>query len=205
MGEGQRAAAPKNWKLCVEFKDGSTSWIRLAEMKESFPVETAEYAVAVGIEDEPAFCWWVPHVLKTRDRIMPTVKSRYHKRTHKFGIEVPTTVARALEIDTENGNTLWTDAIAKEMTNVSVAFQVLEDDAKVPVGYAQMRCHIIFDIKIDGFKRKARMVAGGHMLDAPAVSTYSSVVSRETVRIALTLAALNDLDVKSSDIQTAYL
>lgn len=35
--------------------------------------------------------------------------------------------------------------------------------------------------------------------------TYASVVSRETVRIALTVAALNDLEVKASDIQNAYL
>jgi hypothetical protein len=53
--------------------------------------------------------------------------------------------------------------------------------------------------------RKARMVAGGHMTDNPAVLTYASVVSRESVRIALTIAALNDLEVKASDIQNAYL
>ena len=35
--------------------------------------------------------------------------------------------------------------------------------------------------------------------------TYSSVVSRETVRIALTAAALNGLEVKASDIMNAYL
>jgi len=43
------------------------------------------------------------------------------------------------------------------------------------------------------------------MTDAPAVLTYSSVVSRESMRIALTLAALNDLELKGSDIQNAYL
>jgi hypothetical protein len=35
--------------------------------------------------------------------------------------------------------------------------------------------------------------------------TYASVVSRESVRISLTLAALNDLDVKMADIENAYL
>ena len=43
------------------------------------------------------------------------------------------------------------------------------------------------------------------MTEAPATLTYASVVSRETVRIALTLAALNDVEVKASDIQNAYL
>jgi len=43
------------------------------------------------------------------------------------------------------------------------------------------------------------------MTDAPAVLTYASVVSRESIRIALTLSALNDLEVKGSDVQNAYL
>jgi len=68
-----------------------------------------------------------------------------------------------------------------------------------------MSCHMIFDVKLDGFKRKVRFVAGAHMIDAPAVLTYSSVVSRESVRIVLTLAAPNDLELKASDIQNAYL
>ena len=43
------------------------------------------------------------------------------------------------------------------------------------------------------------------MTDTPPVLTYSSVVSRETVRIALTIASLNDLEVKASEVQNAYL
>ena len=43
------------------------------------------------------------------------------------------------------------------------------------------------------------------MTETPATLTYSSVVSRDSVRIALTLAALNDLQVMSCDIQNAYL
>jgi hypothetical protein len=35
--------------------------------------------------------------------------------------------------------------------------------------------------------------------------TYESVVSRESVRIALTLAALNNLDVMMGDIDNYYL
>ena len=68
-----------------------------------------------------------------------------------------------------------------------------------------MECHMVFDIKLDGFVRKARMVAGGHMTDTPAVMTYASVVSRDTVRIALTLAGLHDLEVKTSDVKNAFL
>ncbi len=49
------------------------------------------------------------------------------------------------------------------------------------------------------------MVAGGHMTGAPMIMTYASVVSRETIRIAPTIAALNDLKVKAADILNAYI
>ena len=115
------------------------------------------------------------------------------------------TMRWALEIDKECGNTLWQDPIAKEMVNVKVAFKVLPDGAKEPIAHQYIDCHLIYEIKLDGFHRKARLVAGGHMTEAPVVMMYASVVSRETVRIALTIAALNDLEVKASDVQNAYL
>ena len=60
-------------------------------------------------------------------------------------------------------------------------------------GYQEIRCHMIFDIKMgENFRRKARMVADGHQTETPAALTYSSVVSRDSVQIALTIAALND-------------
>ena len=58
---------------------------------------------------------------------------------------------------------------------------------------------------MEDFRRKARYIAGGHATVAPLTLTYASVVSRESVHIALTLAALNDLEIKTSDIQNAYL
>jgi hypothetical protein len=59
---------------------------------------------------------------------------------------------------------------------------------------------MIFDANMEDFRHKARFVARGHTTDTPHAMTYASVVSRESVRIALTLAALNDVDVKMDDI-----
>jgi hypothetical protein len=64
---------------------------------------------------------------------------------------------------------------------------------------------MVWDVKMEDFHRKARFVAGGHMTETPASNTYASVVSREPVCITLTLAALNDLEVKTADIKNAYL
>ena len=89
------------------------------------------------------------------------------------------------------------DAIRKEMDAVHVAFEILYDDDKVPLGYQEISCHLVFDVKMEDFCHKARYVAGGHTTEAPAAMTVASVVSRESVSIALTLAVLNDLDVKT--------
>jgi Reverse transcriptase (RNA-dependent DNA polymerase) len=167
--------------------------------------QVADYAVAHGINSEPAFAWWVPYTLKRRNRIIAAVNNRFRKRTHKFGIEVPKTWDDCVRIDAENGNTLWQDAVRKEMSKVRVAFQVMGDDDSPPPTYQEIRCHLVFDVKMENFQRKARLVAGGHMTETPASITYASVVSRESVRIALTLAALNDLEVKTADIENAYL
>ena len=176
-----------------------------SDVKESYPVQLAEFAISNRIAEEPAFVWCVPFVMKKRNRILAKVKSKDWLRSHNFGIRIPKSVEEAKKVDNQNGNTLWWDAICKEMRNVRPAFEVFEGTKdQLPVGYQFMKCHMIFNIKFgENFRRKARLVAGGHMTKPPA--TYSSVVSRDSVRIALTLAALNDLQVMSCDIQNAYL
>ena len=117
------------------------------------PVEAAKYAVANKIDDQPAFAWWVQQVLRKRNRIIKKVKSRYWKRTHKFGIQLPHTVEEALAINDETGTTFWRNAIEKEMRNVGIAFSFCED-GKIPVAHTEIKCHMVFDIK-STLQRKA--------------------------------------------------
>ena len=42
-------------------------------------------------------------------------------------------------------------------------------------------------------------------MEAPASIAYSGVVSRDSVRIAYTVAALNGVDVMSCDLENTYL
>jgi hypothetical protein len=77
------------------------------------------------------------------------------KSTHKYGIEIPTSIEHARAIDKANSNTLWQDTINKEMCNVSITFQILEEDKTTPPGWTKSSGHIIFDVKMD-FTRKAR-------------------------------------------------
>ena len=48
-------------------------------------------------------------------------------------------------------------------------------------------------------------MAWGQMTHKQDVITYLSLVARETVHIALTMAVLHDLEVKAADILNAYV
>jgi hypothetical protein len=178
----------------------------MADLKESNPIDVAEYAVAHGIHDEPAFAWWVQYMIKKRNRIIAAVGMCVTaKKNSKFGIRIPRTWDEAVSLDKVNGDTQWQDAVRDEMTKVREAFKILDDGERVPPTFQQICCHLVFDLKIENFHRKARLIFGGHMTETPATLTYSSIVSCESVRITLTLAALNDLEVKTADIENAYL
>ena len=137
------------WQICCQWKDGSTSWDKLSKLKESHPVQTAEFAVVQGIDHEPAFNWWVMHVLKKRDRMIASVRNQWTRYLEKiYGIELLKTVEQVYAMDAKNGNTLWADAISEEMENVRVAFEILPDWRSLLIGHQLVQCHMVFDMKI---------------------------------------------------------
>ncbi len=54
----------KGWFLQVLWKDRTSSWEPLENLKASNPGEVAEYAIANNISNEAAFAWWVPFTVK---------------------------------------------------------------------------------------------------------------------------------------------
>ncbi len=203
-GRNVKKRTTAGWDIEVEWEDGTTSWLPMKQVKATNQVELAEYAVNNEIEDEAAFNWWVKDTLQTRKRLIKLSQRRQVKTGYKFGVQIPKTVQQALELDTLAGNKLWYNAIMKEMTKVMVAFDIKERETPPPPGHQFVNLHMVFDIKMD-FTRKARLVAGGHMTEAPNSITYSSVVSRDSVRIMFLIAALNELDIWMSDVGNAYL
>ena len=144
-------------------------------MKESSPIEVSEYDVTNMIVKEPAFKWRVPNMIRKRNRIISKVKSRYWKTTHKFGIRLPKTTEEALQIDKIAETGFWRKAINKDMSKVKIAWKV--DDVNTPsearaatatsfVGFQEIGCHLIFDVKMD-FTQKAWFVAGVHTTETP--------------------------------------
>jgi Reverse transcriptase (RNA-dependent DNA polymerase) len=213
---------PDVWSFCVEWADGSTSWLPYMQIRISNPVELATYLQSNRLAHEPPFDTWVPDILAQKERIVVAAKKnkrKYCQTTHKFGFRMPKFVKEALQIDREEGSTPWRDAIEKEMRNVRPAFRkwivpggVIGDGTvelarsnRFLVGYQKIKCHMVFDIEVENLVRKARFVAGGHTTETPASMTYSSVVARNSVRIAFLLASVEGLEVWAADVGNAYL
>ena len=79
----------------------------MKDLKYSYPVPLADYAMSNRLQDEPVFVLWVPYTLKKRIAIISKIKSRYWKKKHEYGIQVPNNVKGAKSIYQENGNKLW--------------------------------------------------------------------------------------------------
>ena len=85
-GNIRKKRTTAGWEILVQWKDNTHDWIKLKDLKESYPVELMEYATRKKIDEEPAFAWWVPHVCRKSKQILQKVKSKYLECTHKYGI-----------------------------------------------------------------------------------------------------------------------
>ena len=143
--------------------------------------------------------------LRKRDHIISADNFHVKKTSHKYGVEVPLSLKHAFAMDEKNGNTHWRDAVNKDMGNLKVAFDIQHKDPNPPPGFDKASGHnMVFDVCMTQ-EQKARWVKDGHCTPEPENCTYAGVKSRESICIALTCAALNDLPVFGADIQNAYL
>ena len=123
------------------------------------------------------------------------------RKKMKFGIPIPVTYHgdEAVELDRINGNTYWKDVTKEEIKNVKIDFKFLENRSKLTILFKKITCNLIFDVNFD-ITRKYKYVVGGHITKVPASKSYSSVVSRDSVRIMFFITSLNDFDIDINDI-----
>lgn len=89
---------------------------------------------------------------------------------------------------------MWADAIKKKMPKIIAAVDEHQGNVGDLISYQQITGHITFHVKLgENFRRKARYVANGHKTDTPSLVTYITFVSRDSLRICLTIAAMNNL------------
>ena len=54
IGKQQYKCSTKGWEVCVRWKNGSTTWEKLSDFKECYPVQSAEYSATNEINTETA-------------------------------------------------------------------------------------------------------------------------------------------------------
>ena len=134
----------------------------------------------------------------------------------KYGVKIPHSTEEALSQDRSNGNTLWYDAIKKEldtlmsMSTLKFCHSPKEKEQlklkQHPDGAFQyVRTWMIFDVNTDG-SRKARLFICGHMTKPDEdIECYSSMMRQESTRILLTIADADGYNVAVGDIENTYL
>ena len=93
----------------------------------------------------------------------------------KYGVAVPRSVKQALQLDKNNGNELWMNAIAKEISAL-LRLGCQENcnwNPKVE-GYQYAPIQLVFNIKPDK-RRKCCIVAGRHVIKTD-LNSYASTV-----------------------------
>jgi hypothetical protein len=126
-----------------------------------------------------------------------------------YGAKAPKNTAEALAIDKAAGNTLWQDAIRKEVGALMEmeTFKLIPSETKASMrqkGYQMLPLRCIFDIKQDG-RRKARIVIGGHLVDSSGYDAYAGNMKSISARLLMLITTANNLQVITGDIGNAYL
>ena len=128
------------------------------------------------------------------------------KRTFKYGLEVPKTWKDIIRIDAAAGNTLWQQAVEKEVSALIMhsCFDFKSADYKPSAEYQYCRLHLVYDIKSD-LTYKARLVCNGSQVDPRGLSTRATVVKTISVRLLDLIADAQGHEVLCGDIGNAFI
>ena len=220
--------------LDVELTSGKIINIPFDLMKKDRPLELARYIRNHVVENKRGGIYemWAKKIIKQANQTIRTLK-HYHNikrlerlrivRTRrmsrnkrmknkglriKFGIKVPNSIREAFELNIENKNNLWANAITKELTALNEAgiFQYCPPHHKIDTNIYQFTpLRMIFDVKSEDLRRKARMVAGGHVVDATMYESYASVVHTRSIRLLMTVAVNHNIPFLTGDIGNAFV
>ena len=187
----------------------SSSWVDMSSLAFQDPIPILKHAKAKHLLAQKPFSMIANYCVGDAPSAMAKAfkaKMVTHRKKCKFGVRVPFGVKRATMLDKENGNTLWLDAIKKELKclNDWKVFWILEKGEKAPQGHKEIPCHIAFDVKFD-LCHRARPVASGDWNILEHDEVCSGVVGTETVQMGFSLGEMNDLKCCAGDVSSACL
>jgi hypothetical protein len=134
-------------------------------------------------------------------------KKKYDpKPQFKYGVQVPRNMTQATKFDKANNNTLWSDSIKLEIKALTdlECFDFKDPDYDCGKEYQRTTLTLIFGVKQD-LRHKARLVAGGHLVDALDHDIYSSTVKGVSVKLLHVIAHKTGMCQLCRDVGNAYV
>jgi hypothetical protein len=134
-------------------------------------------------------------------------KKKYDpKPQFKYGVQVPRNIKQAIDFDKSNNNTLWQDSIKLEIKALTdlECFDFKDPEYKCGSEYQKTTLTMIFGVKQD-LRHKARLVAGGHLVDALDHNIYSSTVKGVSVKLLHVIAHKTGMSQLCGDVGNAYV
>ena len=211
--QGQRKYKGSTWNLLIQWDNGEETWEPRDLIEETDKISVALYARDNHLLDTHGWKKYKAILPQLKD-VNRILKAKFFNPNpvYKYGIRLPDRSKSFKDLDNENKNTLWQDAIDKEIT-IFKEMEVFETndedkalmDLLMKKGYQKIRTQWVYDVKHDG-RRRARMVAGGHTTFLEdGESSYSSVAHLRTIRMVLLYGELNGLKMMIGDVSSAYL
>jgi hypothetical protein len=186
------------------------SWISLEALRDDNPFLIIDYVMTKPmLLKSDDFNWVLQYIddapkLQRMSNAFKAVTSARQPKI-KFGVEVPYSIHHALQLDQRNGQSLWREAIDKELAQLNEYRTFRRRHAGENLHeYTRIPYHCVFDVKFDG-RRKCRLVAGGNHTTPSKESVFSGVVNISSVRLGFLIAELNGLQVCAADIGNAFL
>ena len=139
----------------------------MSTIKEDDKLTLAKYAQDNDLVNLPGWKW-ARRLTKNPKKFIQMAKifaaqTKRHGVKYKHGVKVPRNYKEAIKFDQENGNTLWQDAVDREMGQIMdfKTFKPLLKGSKPPSGHTFVPVHLCFDVKFD-LRCKVCLVAGGN-------------------------------------------
>ena len=124
----------------------------------------------------------------------------------KYAIKILNTTREALILDRINGDNKWYDAIEKELI-VLEKFSIWKFHSshyKILREYQKALLCMIFYIKKEDMRRKARYVVGGYKIDSAHLESYLLKVQSMRIRLLLTMTKKEKLKVMCRDAENTF-
>jgi len=195
--------------LKILWSTNEETWEPFEVIRQDAPLLTAEYVINnnLMVPYKPQWAKNLLHEYSLTQR-RKTVRRITAGPLMMNGVPLPRNEKEALEFDAANGNHLWRDGMDAEVKAMfdNDVFIVWDGEKPPPKdeGWQYAPLTMILEVKRTG-RRKGRLVLGGHVTDARGIDTYAATVRTENIRLMFYVVVINEQDIKTGDISTAYL